>query len=128
MTSIVNFEERMKGSNTLTNEFFASMNRLHDAKITGALKEDELSKLLILENKFFANLVRRGKRSEEDVEAYDNNMPNGKYPIGIYPHKDLTLANSTVKQTNTAALFDAETLSSRMQFSDSYSKGLRKVS
>ena len=128
MTSIVNFEERIKGSGTLTDEFFTLMNRVHDAKLTGSLKEEELSKLLILENKFFANLVRRGQRTEQDVETYENDIPNGSYPIGNFEHKDIKFARDTIKQTNTAALFDAETLSSRMQFDDSYSKGLRKVS
>ena len=122
MTSIVNFEERMKSASTLTDEFFALINRIHDAKLNGSLKEDEYSKLLILENKFFANLVRKGQKTEEDVEIYENDMPNGKYPIGNYPHKDLPLAKSTAKQTNTAALFDAET-----KDRDIYSKGLRKV-
>ena len=127
MTSIVNFEERMKGTGNLTDEFFNSFNRMYDAKLNGALKEDELSKLLILENKFFANLVRKGKKSEEDVETYDNDMPSGIYPIGIYPHKDISLAQNTVKQTNTAALFDAETINKRTQMPESYSKGLRKA-
>ena len=127
MTSIVNFEERIKGSSTLTDEFFTLMNRVHDAKLTGSLKEEELSKLLILENKFFANLVRKGKRTERDVETYENDMPNGSYPIGNYPHKDIKFAKDTIKQTNTAALFDAETLSSRMQMPDNPPKGLRRV-
>lgn len=121
MTSIVNFEERMKSPSTLTDEFFALNNRLYDAKLSGSLKEDEYSKLLILENKFFANLVRNGKKTEEDVERYENDMPSGKYSIGNYPHKDISLARDTIKQTNTAALFDLET-------KNSYSKGLRKVS
>ena len=127
MTSIVNFEERMKSSGTLVDEFFALYNRIYDAKLTGSLKENEYSKLLILENKFFANLVRRGLRTEEDVETYENDIPNGNYPIGNYDHKDIKFAKDTIRQTNAAALFDAETLGRRTQI-DSYSKGLRKVS
>jgi len=128
MTSIVNFEERMKSTNTLTNEFFSAFNRMHDAKLSGALKEDELSNLLILENKFFANLVSKGLKTEEDVETYENDMATGKMPIGTYPHKGLDLAFSSIKQTDTAALFDAETINKRTQMPESYSKGLRKVS
>lgn len=127
MISIVNFEERVKGTGILTTQFFDSLNRIHDAKISGVLKEDEFSKLLILENKFFANLVRKGLKTEEDVEMYENDMPNGKTPIGDYPHRDLDVAFSSVKQTDTAALFDAETISKRTQMPESYSKGLRKV-
>ena len=128
MTSIVNFEERMKSAGTLTNEFFDSLNRLHDAKLTGALKKDEYSKLLIFEDKFFANLVRKGLKTEEDVQTYETDMATGKTPIGNYPHEDLSLAFNTVKQTNTAALFDAETLNRKTEIADSYSKGLKKVS
>lgn len=125
MTSIVNFDEKIRSSSNLTDEFFDKLNRLHEAKISGALKEDELSKLLICEGKLFSNLVRKGYKTEKDVESYENNIPSGEYQIGNYNHKDISVAKSTIKQTNTVALFDAETLNKRTQMVESYSKGLK---
>ena len=115
MTSIVR--------NRLSDEFFDSVNRLHDAKLAGSLTNDELANLLILENKFFANLVSKGLRTEEDVEKYENDSDYSKTPIGTYNHENLPLAKNTIKQANTAALFDAETLNRRSEIQ----KGLRRV-
>ena len=108
MTSIVNFEERMKSSGRLSNTILESLERLHDAKLNGALKEDELSKILTLEGKLFANQVSMGLKNEEEVEDFEKEIPNGKYNCFNYPHKDLDVAFGTIKQINTAALFDRE--------------------
>ena len=109
----------------LSDEFWDNYNRFYDAKLNGALKENELSNLLILENKFFANLTKRGLKTETDVEKYENDMITGKYQIGNFPHENIKLAYDTVRQTNTAALFDASLLNDRKQINVGYSKGLR---
>jgi len=96
---------------SLSNEFFDSLNRIHDAKNSGALQSSEFSKLLILENKFFANMVRKGLKTEEDVETYENHL----MPVGEYPHDDLNVAFSSIKQANTAALFDRENMLKQTQ-------------
>lgn len=113
MTSIVNFEERIKSTGTISETILESLNRIHDAKLSGALREDELSKIITLEGKLFANQVSKGLRTEEAVEDFEKEIPNGKYNYFAFPHKDLDVAFSTIKQINTAALFDMENLASK---------------
>ena len=115
MTSIVNFEERMKSTGRISDTIFESLERLHDAKLSGALKEDELSKIITLEGRIFANLVSKGSKTEEQVEDFEKEIPNGKYNCFNFPHKDLDVAYNSIKQANTVALFDVENLARKAQ-------------
>lgn len=92
----------------LSDTILYSLNRLNSAKQSGALIKDELSKLIILEGSLFANQVNRGEKTEEDVEDFEKELPNGKYSVFSFGHKDLDVAYDTVKQANTAALFERE--------------------
>lgn len=115
MTSIVNFEERMKATGRISDTILESLERVHDAKMTGALKEDELSKIITLEGRLFANQVSKGLKTEEQVEDFEKEIPNGKYPCFNFPHKDLDVAYNVVKQADTVALFDVENLAKKAQ-------------
>ena len=104
--SIVNFEENMKTTERLSDTIFALINRMNIAKNTGTLQGDELSKIEILEGKLFANLVARGKKTEEEVEGFENLMPRTN--MFNNNHEGLEFAYETNKQANAAALFDRE--------------------
>ena len=87
-----------------------SLNRMNDAKLNGALTPEELSHIITLEGSLFANLVSRGLKTEEEVEDFEKEIPNGKSNYFSFNHKDLDVAYGTIKQANTAALYDRENL------------------
>ena len=132
MINTVNLEQNIKRDDKrffgLTTEILETSNRIHDAKLSGALKETELASELISIGKLFANQVKMNLKTELDVETYENDMATGKTPIGDYPHKNLDVAFSVVKQTNTDALLKAAELNKKTQMPDGYSKGLKMVS
>ena len=98
-----------------SNIILDSLIRMYYAKLNGALEEDELAKLIMLEGSLFSNLVSRGLKTEEDVEDFEKEIPNGKINCFSTKHKDLDVAYGTVKQANTAALYDRESkMSSRL--------------
>ena len=100
-----------------SNIILDSLNRMYDAKPNGALGEDELAKLIMLEGSLFSNLVSRGLRTEEDVEDFETEITNGKANYLSFRHKDLDVAYGTVKQANTAALYDRENLTRHSRLS-----------
>ena len=90
-----------------------SLNRMNAAKLNGALTKDELAKIITLEGSMFANLVSRGLRTEEEVEDFEKEIPNGKTNYFSFEHEGLDVACGTIKQANTAALYDRENLTRR---------------
>ena len=98
----------------ISDVIFESLNRMHDAKKSGVLGHDELSKLLKIVGDVFATQVRNGK-TEEDVENFEKEIPNGKYNYFNYNHTGLSEAYETIRQSNTAALLDRENRYSRMK-------------
>lgn len=113
--SIVNFEEHMKTTGRISDIILVSLNRLHDAKQSGVLNKDELAKLVTLEGRLFSNQVSIGLKTEEDIEDFEKEIPNGKYNCFSFEHENLDIAYETVKQDNTAALFDRENRFSRVK-------------
>ena len=107
MTSIV--------KDTPSNIFFESIERFATAKETGALTGDELSKIEILLGSIFANLVKKGLRTEEEAEEFLNQMPNGKWNCFNYSHKNQDVAYKTVEQDIAFALYNQEKLSMQSQ-------------
>ena len=107
MTSIV--------KETSSDTFFKSFEYFSEAKQTGALKGDEFSKIQILLGNIYANLVRRGLRTEEQAENFLEQIPNGKWPCYSYPHNDQEIAYSTIKQDINAALYEQERLNMQSQ-------------
>lgn len=94
--------------------FYKSVNRFNDAKTTGALVNDEFSKILILEGSFEANMVSRGLKTEEEANTYINDMPEDNY--FNYPHTGIKEAKKTVEQEITVGLLNQESLAKRSQF------------
>ena len=107
-SSIVDFEQHMKTTDRPTDVILNSLNRFTKAKETGALRDDELAKIEILIGRLYANLVRMGKKTEDDVEDFERQVPNGKYDAFNYPHKGLDVAHDYIVQADTAALYDRE--------------------
>ena len=98
-----------------SNIILESLNRMNDAKLNGALTSDELSKIITLEGSLFANLVRRGLRTEEQSEDFLNQIPNGKWNSFSYPHKGQDVAFETVKQDVNVALYEQEKVNIQAQ-------------
>ena len=107
MTSIV----KDRPSNT----FFEELNYFSTAKETGALTGNEYSNLLISLGSIYANLVRRGLRTEEEAEDFLGQIPNGKWNCYNYPHKDQEFAFNTISQDIAAASFKRETFARQSQ-------------
>ena len=82
---------------------FALLNRYNDGKKVGAAKPDELAKIVTLTGRIFANMVNDGKRNEEDVDAFEREIPSGDYAF-----VDQKLGNvlKLVADENTAALMN----------------------
>ena len=51
----------VKGQNRVSDNILDSFNRFYEAKLSGALKRDELSKLLVSVGDLFANKIKQGK-------------------------------------------------------------------
>lgn len=98
-----------------SNIILESLNRMNDAKLNGALTSDELSKIIALEGSLFANLVRRGLKTEGQSEDFLNQLPNGQWNSFSYPHKGQDVAYKTVKQDINAALYQQEKVNIQAQ-------------
>ena len=83
-------------SDTLLN----GLNRILDAKRTGALNKDELSKEIILAGDIYSNGLKYN-RVEGDPESFKSFIPNGN--IFNYKHAGLDIAAKTVDQAIGAA-------------------------
>lgn len=115
--SIVNFDKQKRPSD----ETFDAINRLYDSGLTGARKDFELSDIVVDLSKYFAYLVSKGERTEEDVDSFESLIP-GDY--AFLDQKNLKVALSKVKEQNTAALMSRDAWDKQSR-SVSYSKGLR---
>ena len=75
---------------------FNSLNRIYDAKLSGALKETEFSDILISIGDIFANKVKQGKVSNDEIESYESHLTQflgeNKDKFYNHPHKDLDVA------------------------------------
>jgi len=58
----------VKSSERNSDVVFNLLNRIHDAKLSGALLNNELSKLEMLIGSIFANQVTRGLKTEEKLK------------------------------------------------------------
>ena len=100
-----------------SNIILDSLNRMSEAKVNGSLTKDEFSKIIMLEGSLFANLVSRGLKTEEEVEDFEKEIPDGKSHYFSFKHEDLDVAYGTIKQANTAALYDRENLTKHSRLS-----------
>jgi hypothetical protein len=80
-----------------------SLNRLHDAKQSGALVRDEFSKILVSVGDLFANKIKQGKVREDEIESVEAHLTgfvaenNDKY--FSFPHTELDRASKTVLES-----------------------------
>lgn len=81
MTSIVNFEENLKDRKS--NVILDSFNRFYDAKKSGAISPDELSKIIVLTGDLFANKISKGEVGKEEI-----NQTESLISEFIEPNKD----------------------------------------
>ena len=101
-----------KGQNRVSDGIFDSFNRFHEAKLSGALSKDEFSKLLISVGDLFANKIKQGKVSEDEIESLEAHLSGfvgencDKY--FAFPHEDLKMAAKSVLEGNDFALQSVE--------------------
>lgn len=132
MTSIVNFEERLKDRKT--DVLLESLNRFYDAKISGAINPDELSKIIVLAGDLYANKISKGEVSKTDIEETESFVSNFIEPNydGYFnlPHTDLDKASKMFIEGDFFAL---EKLERRNQYSsplfdeETYTNGFKKL-
>jgi hypothetical protein len=113
---------------------FSSLNRLHDAKQSGALTRDEFSKLLVSVGDLFANKIKQGKVTEDEIESVEAHLTgfigenSDKY--FSFPHIDLDRASKTVLESID---FARQSLEKRNEYAqpvmeaDSYERTFRKL-
>ena len=111
-----------------------SLNRLYDAKLSGALNEEELSKLIVLVGDLFANKINQGSVSNDEIESIESFLSGftkaNKDNYFNFNHKDLDRASKMFIEGVYVASSELEQkreLSSPVLDSDSYSRTYRKV-
>ena len=82
-----------------SDEIFNSLNRLNIAKQTGGLDDTELSNLIVSIGDVFANKVKQGKVSEDEIESACIHLSGFEGKNGdkyfAFPHKDLDRASKS---------------------------------
>lgn len=132
MTSIVNFRENLK--DRTSNVLLEKLNRLYDAKISGVISPDELSKSIVLASELYANKISKGEVSITDINETKSFLPgfiNPNYD-GYFKlrHKDVDVASKIfIDETETAL----EKLEQRNKYSsplfdeETYARGFKKL-
>lgn len=124
----------VKGQDRVSDSIFESFNRFHDAKLSGALRRDELSRLLVSVGDLFANKIKQGKVSKEEIESLESHLSgftgenSDKY--FAFPHEDLKMAAKSVLEGNDFALQSVEQRYEAAQpvmESDGYERTFRKL-
>ena len=113
---------------------FNSLNRIYDAKLSGALKETEFSSIITSIGDIFANKVKQGNVNNEDIESYESHLTQflGENRDKFYnhPHKDLDVAAKKTLQSIdlSKAEFDKRSsYANPVMSEDSYEKTFRKL-
>lgn len=113
---------------------FNSLNRFSDAKLSGGLNDEEFSKIVVLIGDLFANQIKQGKHTEDNIESFESHLdgldgPNsGNY--FVHNHKNLESAVKSVLEGND---FAKQELDRRNQYAqpvmsaESYTKTFRKL-
>ena len=113
---------------------FSSLNRFYDAKLSGGLKDDELSKLIVLVGDLFANQIKQEKQTENSIESFEAHLDGLDGPnAGVYfshVHKNLDRAVKSVLEGNDIAKQELEQRREYAQpvmSAESYTKTFRKL-
>lgn len=124
----------VKAKNRPSDVILDSINRLHDAKLSGALKEDELSSIIINIGDMFANKIKQGKVSNDDIESFEVHISGftGENKDNYFAHSHADLDRST-KIVFESIDFAKDELDQRKQYSqpvmdaESYTKSFKKL-
>ena len=93
----------------LSDKIFKSCNRIYQAKISGALNQDEFSDTIISISTVYANQVKMGIHNEDDeIETYLANIPKDSKGYFSFPHFGLNEAYKASFETITMAQLDRE--------------------
>ena len=86
----------VKDSMRKSDVIFYSLNGLHGRKISGTIAKNEFANNLINIGDIFANLIKRGKVSEEVIESYESHITqflgDNRDKYFSYPHEELERA------------------------------------
>ena len=114
--NMTNLEAQMRGSSTsrLSDEIFESLNRLYEAKLTGAAKSQEFPDILIRVGDLCANKVKQGKMTSDVTASIQDLMrsftgENANNYFSDY-HEGLSEAANTFIEGINMALLERERL------------------
>lgn len=132
MTSIVNFQENLRDRKS--NVILESLNRFHDAKISGVISPDELSKIIVLAGDLYAKKISKGEVSESEIDETETLISGFIEPnyegYFKFPHSDLDKASKMFMNEDFFAL---ERYKERNQYSsplfdeETYSRGFKSL-
>ena len=97
----------IKEQSRLSDEILELANRIQAAKLSGALKKDEFSKLIMSFGELFANKIKQGNVSNEEIESVESYLSvlvgknSDKY--FNFPHEDLQKCTEIALQKISAA-------------------------
>ena len=66
MTDLINFKENLKDS--ITNSLLDYINYMHETK-QNETSSDALAKCVLMSGELFANKIKKGEASQDDIEA-----------------------------------------------------------
>ena len=118
MSSLVNFRENLKDN--MTNSLLDYLNYMYETK-KNSETNDALAKCVLMCGELFSNQVKRGNKSQEDIESFEANLLSGT--IFSDKNEDLDLANTMVREGNAMALAEYESTYGEAN----NVKGLKKV-
>ena len=113
---------------------FNSLNRFYDAKLSGGLRDDEFSQIVENIGDLFANEIKQGKQTENNIESFESYLgvlggPNAEYYFS-HTHKNLDNAIKSVLEGND---FAKQELEQRKEYAqpvmtaERYTKTFRKL-
>lgn len=92
-----------------TNDILDSLNRIHDAKLTGTLGNNEFSQTILKTWNLFVGKIKQGKVSSDEIESMESLLPgpNGDKCFNI-KHKGLNDIDSIAKKSVYKALAEKD--------------------
>lgn len=114
-----------------SDEILNLFNRFSDAKLTGVVNPDELKTLLIKIGDLFANKIKKGEVSIDDIDSaetlIEGFISENKDNYFSHLHSDLDGAAKTFLEGDYVALESIRKRDLQSKPIDDYSKSLRKI-
>ncbi len=103
--SIVNFEDKINERSS--DVILSLLNLQYNSKLSGVPNKESLSKIEVLSSNLFSNLIRHGKVSQDDIDAYKALLPDENY----FSHEnvDLDVAKKMCEESIEFAIQDFQT-------------------